>query len=137
MQSVRSDPVAEPDFNTLIERHKSEPVTYAVFGEAFNVLLDVIAEPMKAVKRRFERSDAAIATLEARVAKLEARPTGVAYKGVWDSSEVYQRGQFVTRAGSIWHCERDHNRGILPGAGDGWRLAVKKGSDGKDGKDLR
>lgn len=106
-------------------------MTYAVFGEAFNVLLASISNAVKAVTTR---SDTAMTALEARVAELEARPPGVAYKGVWDSSEVYQRGHFVTRAGSLWHSERDLNRGILPGAGDGWRLAVKKGADGKDGK---
>jgi hypothetical protein len=131
---MSSDPATLPDFDTLIERQKSKPVTYGCFGAAVNVLLETIGNAVKAVTTR---SDRAITALEARVAELEARPTGVAYKGVWDSSEVYERGHFVTRAGSIWHCERDHNRGILPGAGDGWRLAVKKGSDGKDGKDLR
>jgi hypothetical protein len=82
-------------------------------------------------------SDATITALETRIAELEARPTGISYKGVWDSAEVYQRGHFVTKAGSIWHCERDQNRGAIPGVGDGWRLAVKKGADGKDGKDSR
>jgi hypothetical protein len=132
---VSATPATSPDdFDILIEKHRSKSVTYAVFGETFNVLLASIGNAVKAVTTR---SDTAIAALEARVAELESRPTGVAYKGVWDASEVYERGHFVTRAGSIWHCERDHNRGILPGAGDGWRLAVKKGSDGKDGKDLR
>jgi hypothetical protein len=104
-------------------------VTYGVLGEAFNVLLETMTETVKAAKAR---SDAAITALETRVAELEAQPPGVAYKGIWDGSEVYQRGYFVTRAGSMWHCERDHNRGLIPGVGDGWKLAVKHGKDGKD-----
>jgi hypothetical protein len=126
---VRSDPTTSPDdFDVLIARHASKSVTYAVFGEAFNVLLVSIGNAAKAVTTR---SATAITALEARVAALEARPPGVAYKGVWDSSEVYRRGHFVTRAGSIWHCERDHNRGLIPGVGDGWKLAVKHGKDRK------
>jgi hypothetical protein len=95
---VRSDPATLPDFDTLTERNKLRSVTYGVFGEAFNVLLETMANAIKTVKGR---SDMALTALEARAAELEARPPGVAYKGVWDSSEVYQRGHFVTRAGSI------------------------------------
>jgi hypothetical protein len=131
---VRSNPATSPDdFDTLIERHKSQSVSYGVFGEAFNVLLETMANAIKTVKGR---SDTAMTALEARVAELEARPT-LDYKGIWDSETVYRRGDCVTRSGSVWHCERDRTRGILPGVGDGWRLAVKRGSDGKNAKDAR
>jgi hypothetical protein len=123
-----------PDFDGLIERNKSKSVTYGVFGEALNVLLESMANAVKAVNGR---SDRAITALETRVVELEARPT-LDYKGIWNASAVYRRGDCVTRSGSIWCCERDHNCGIVPGeAGDGWRLACKKGADGKNGRDLR
>jgi hypothetical protein len=131
---VTSDPAVQPDFDTLIGRHKSQSVTYGVFGEAFNVLLETMANNIKTVKTR---CDAAMTALEARVAELEARPS-LDYKGIWNASSLYRRDDCVTHSGSIWCCERDHNCGIVPvEAGDGWRLACKKGADGKDGRDLR
>jgi hypothetical protein len=72
------------------------------------------------------------ASLEARVRALEARPSLV-YKGVWDAAAVYNRGMFVTKGGAVWHSEVDGNRGVPPPAPQ-WKLAVKKGSDGKDAK---
>ncbi len=30
------------------------------------------------------------------------------YRGVFSDSEPYQKGQFVTHKGSLWHCEKDH-----------------------------
>lgn len=71
--------------------------------------------------------------LETRVADLEERPT-VEYRGVWKSDEKYKRGHLVTHSGSVWHCELAGS-GIVPGNGaTGWRLAVKRGENGKDAR---
>jgi hypothetical protein len=70
--------------------------------------------------------------LRQRLRALEARP-GMKYEGVWDDQKVYQRGDFVTKDGSLWHCAETHC-GIEPGTRpDTWKLAVKRGKDGKDG----
>lgn len=52
-------------------------------------------------------------------------------KGIYNPESLYEKGDGVTWAGSYWiaNDEPDHK----PGTGDGWRLAVKKGRDGKDG----
>lgn len=51
-------------------------------------------------------------------------------RGVWATSKVYEKGDAVTWAGSLWIAQKD-----APGKPDtadsGWRLAVKKGRDGK------
>lgn len=67
-----------------------------------------------------------------------------AYRGVWKEGEEYTLGDFVTLGGSLWHCnfhaygdENDPNPGTKakPGTGEDWTLAVKRGRDGKDGKE--
>lgn len=51
-------------------------------------------------------------------------------RGLWKEG-TYQRGDMVTRDGSIWHCERQTNE--TPGTSHDWKLCVKRGRDGKDG----
>jgi len=54
-------------------------------------------------------------------------------RGVYKAESDYQRGDAVTWGGSLWIAQKDSPES-KPGMGDGWRLAVKKGRDGKDGK---
>lgn len=55
------------------------------------------------------------------------------YRGVYKAGETYQFGDLVTWAGSLWHAEKETS--AKPDSPDGdWRLAVKKGRDGKDAK---
>lgn len=51
--------------------------------------------------------------------------------GVFKSGNTYSSGDGVTWGGSFWIAQKDTTD--KPGEGDGWRLAVKKGRDGKDG----
>lgn len=66
---------------------------------------------------------------EGRIAELEAAPK-LEYAGVYVSSRRYVKGQFVTYAGSLWHCN-------APTGGESgfdktrWTLAVKRGVDAK------
>jgi collagen type III alpha len=52
-------------------------------------------------------------------------------RGVWREGQ-YRKGDGVTWAGSFWIAQEDTTE--KPDTGKGWRLAVKKGRDGKDGK---
>jgi integrin beta 3 len=52
-------------------------------------------------------------------------------KGVWREGE-YRKGNGVTWGGSYWIAQRDTSD--KPETSDAWRLAVKRGRDGKDGK---
>lgn len=75
-----------------------------------------------------------LADAERRIAELEARPS-TQYRGIYDDKETYRRGDFVTRSGSVWHCELDRAKGVVPGTDAlGWRLAVKRGADGRDAR---
>src|SRR5262245_55055265 len=71
------------------------------------------------------------AALRARVEVLETRPVGLTYAGVWEPTKSYARDEGVTCSGSLWICLTG-NTGMRPGtAPAAWRLAVKRGADGK------
>lgn len=59
--------------------------------------------------------------------------TSIFDAGVWTQSADYSRGAGVTYGGSFWLSQEDGNK-EKPGTGRAWRLAVKKGRDGKDVK---
>jgi hypothetical protein len=50
-------------------------------------------------------------------------------RGVWRGGG-YKSGDAVTWAGSLWIAQKDTD--TKPDSGEGWRLAVKRGRDGKD-----
>jgi hypothetical protein len=56
-------------------------------------------------------------------------------RGVHRDSEQYKAGDGVTSGGSFWIAQKDDPPGKPGEADSGWRLAVKKGRDGKDGGD--
>lgn len=53
-------------------------------------------------------------------------------RGVWKDDSTYERGDGVTYGGSFWLAGADPEG--RPDTGKGWRLAVKKGRDGRDGE---
>jgi hypothetical protein len=69
-------------------------------------------------------------TIERRLASVEDRP-GLRYRGTWDENQQYNRGDFATDRGSLWHANRA-TRDRPPGAA--WTLACKRGRDGRDAK---
>lgn len=54
------------------------------------------------------------------------------YRGVWASAETYAKGDAVTWGGSLFIAVRDPD-GAKPETDDSWKLAVKRGRDGRDG----
>jgi len=55
-----------------------------------------------------------------------------AIKGVFVEGREYRTGDGVSLGGSFWIAQLDNPAG-RPGTSDAWRLAVKRGRDGKDG----
>lgn len=53
------------------------------------------------------------------------------YQGVFTDGKTYRRGDTVTWGGSLWHCDTETTD--KPDGGKSWRLAAKRGRDGKDG----
>lgn len=54
------------------------------------------------------------------------------YRGVWQKSAAYTRGDCVTFGGSLWHANGPAAPDTKPGDGSTtWQLAVKRGQDGR------
>ncbi len=54
------------------------------------------------------------------------------YRGLWSRDQAYERGDCITSDGGIWHAETNTIAGIdRPGISKAWKLAVKRGRDGK------
>lgn len=53
-------------------------------------------------------------------------------RGIYSAERAYGVADGVTWAGSYWIAKRAVAPGEKPGVGDAWRLAVKKGRDGRD-----
>ena len=106
-----------------------------------NMPAEVAAAYEKASKRRssdavlidiiFETLAPVIKDLRGRVSELEARPEFVD-KGVFREGNAYSAGHGVTHDGSYWLAQRATM--ARPGSNADWRLAVKRGRDGKDSR---
>lgn len=56
------------------------------------------------------------------------------YARQWKDGNEYKEGDLATWDGSLWHCDIDEPG--KPGTpGGGWTLAIKRGQDGRPGKD--
>jgi integrin beta 3 len=95
-------------------------------GESFTVDdLDVNQTDERTLEFRFAKGDTTYA--------FEFEFPVVIDRGVWKASEEYKRGDAVSWGGSLWIAQKDAP--AKPDTADsGWRLAVKKGRDGKDAK---
>lgn len=82
----------------------------------------IVAEVSEVIKEQNKRIDA-----------LESRMAQFGYKGVWQPGLVYRESNFVTDDGSIWACIKEQTT-QRPGSGPDWRLAVKRGKDGRDAR---
>lgn len=72
--------------------------------------------------------------------ELPIEPTGriagvplAGHRGVWADLEIYGAGDLVTHDGSTW-IANEGSSGIKPGTDPAWRLVVKRGADGKNGR---
>ncbi len=90
--------------------------------------LDVIHDGERGITLRFSRDEV--------VKEFAFSVPMVIDRGVWSEARDggYAKGDGVTWAGSFWISQKDGNTD-KPDGGDGWRLSVKRGRDGKPGKD--
>src|SRR5690625_730682 len=63
------------------------------------------------------------------------RVASIIERGIYKAACDYEKGDAVTHGGSIWIAQQDAPEGAPGMGGKGWRLAVKKGRDGKDLRD--
>jgi hypothetical protein len=66
-------------------------------------------------------------TLRLNQAELQVRE--FRYAGVWTDRSSYRKGNTVSHAGSLWHCNID-DTATMPGADHvAWTMCVKRGAD--------
>jgi len=88
--------------------------------------LDVVQDGERGMILRF--------TCEDEVKEFPIRLYGFIDRGVFKTSEKYTIGDAVSWGGSLWIAIRDTTNEKPDRTPDAWRLAVKHGRDGKDGK---
>lgn len=77
-----------------------------------------------------------VVRMQAGEAKIEksVKIASVLDRGVFAKEAAYERGDGVSYGGCLWIAQKDAPEGV-PGGSNDWRLAVKKGRDGKDLRD--
>src|SRR5580704_983435 len=111
--------MSTPELNEPESAGAKLPVSWGLFHK-------VLREMTSATREYVERT---LKPLSERIAALEMIATNPptladAYKGTWQST-THSRGDVVTMGGSLWLCFRATT--TKPGAGDDWRLIVKRG----------
>jgi hypothetical protein len=59
----------------------------------------------------------------------EAKQFPMKYLGPHEQGRAYNKNEFVSFSGSMWHAQRENAQ--RPGDGDAWVLAVKHGRDSR------
>ncbi len=82
--------------------------------------LDLVARVTMAVAAELDAMQARIDALEGAI-----KSGRLEYVGVWQEGAEYERGNFCTHSGSVWHCNASTR--AKPGESPDWTLAVKRG----------
>lgn len=104
--------------------------TDAVIERELKGHLEIFASMKKYVDRGFDEVEGVVKEIGKRLKALETRPE-FADAGVYDHGKSYAAGSGVTDEGSYWIAKRAAGVGEAPGQCDAWRLAVKRGRDGR------
>lgn len=81
------------------------------------------------LKAHHDKLEVRIAALEASIAELQSN--AFEYRGVFEEGAEYRKNAVVTHDGGLWIAVVPKTNRV-PGASPDWRLAVRKGRDGKD-----
>lgn len=96
----------------------------------------VIDGMIAVVGPRIDTLESEVASLTAIVKEAETKAAeSLEYYGVW-AAGTYRKGACVTSGGHLWIARRltSHKPGDGGGEASGWTMAVRRGSDGKDGR---
>lgn len=95
-------------------------------GVGWDEATEEMADDGRTIVRRYAKGD--------QVTEFRHTFAVVLDRGVFKDGSEYVAGDGVTYGGSFWIAQATTKD--KPGNSDAWRLAVKKGRDGKDGRDL-
>ncbi len=105
---------------------KGDPGKDGLDGLGFEDMTEELADDGRTIIRRYSRGD--------QVKEFRFALSVVLDRGVFKDGTEYTAGDGTTSGGSFWIAQGTTKD--KPGTSDAWRLAVKKGRDGKDGRDL-
>lgn len=94
-----------------------------VDGLGFEDMTETLEDDGRTIVRRYQRGD--------KVREFRHKMAVVLDRGVFKEGQTYQPGDGVTWGGSFWIAQEETSE--KPDSGKGFRLAVKRGRDGKDG----
>jgi hypothetical protein len=114
----KADGVLEKAVDKLRQPEDGKPGRDAIELDDFDISLDG-----RTIKMALKRGDDVIE----RTLKIPA----LLDQGVYRETESYEKGDGVTFGGSYWIAQKDAPEG-KPGSSDDFRLAVKKGRDGRE-----
>ncbi|MGB1215876.1 MAG: hypothetical protein ACPG4X_21080 [Pikeienuella sp.] len=86
--------------------------------------LDIVHDGEREFTLRFQRG--------AKIVEKTLTIPAMLDRGVFSEGKQYDQGDVVSFGGSMWVAQKGTDE--RPGTGDGWRLSVKKGRDGKNGE---
>ncbi|MGO1075924.1 hypothetical protein [Inquilinus sp. CA228] len=114
----------------LREAIRSRPNAAAGAGVAVEALGLAVTQALRTVASEVCALRRELVELKVRVDDL-AEAKAIPYAGTWKSGQSYAAGTWITHDGSVWIAAE--NTAARPGDGPTpWRLAVKRGKDGKD-----
>jgi hypothetical protein len=101
---------------------------------------DVIVRGVSGIEFKQDTSDERRFTVNVRLSDGETKETHfripvLAFRDVFKEGTVYERGDVVRWDHSSWHCSAEKTKGT-PGISPDWKLLVKRGDRGRDGKDI-
>ena len=79
------------DATLTTDPDRRKPASMAMLDRSMSMTLDLLSKLQRSAHER-------IAALEARIAELEQRPSGVEYAGVYEQGRAYTRGVLTTRS---------------------------------------
>ncbi len=101
----------------MTPERRSQPVTLGQHLDYMNTILVAM-----------KKLNAQLAALQDRIGIVEMK--GITYRGTYQRSAEYKRGEMTTHRGSMWSAVKSTSD--EPGKTASWQLAVKAGRDGKD-----
>jgi hypothetical protein len=125
------------EWHELVATHGTQNFTLQNFSDfliTYKAQRDDARAKIAALEQCLDAVTTRLADLEARTGTLEAEPKSLAFRGLWDGTQTYHRGESVTSRGSTWialketrQCPDEHGS-----AAHDWTLAARRGRNGKD-----
>lgn len=110
----------------------TEPITQSIEASGWAVVIEGFSDPQVTQAEDLRSFTVTFRRTAGSTYEKEFRLPALIYRGIYQDGTDYSRGDTVTWAGSVWHCQSEITK-AKPGEGSAdWRLMVKQGRPGKD-----